>query len=138
MYVCHCHKLGNASSYRQIDPIISKEDLETLFKDCGVVSCIQIRCSRGQAVNKGVAVPTAVRTERDRQYATVEFRDPKAVLNAVKKNGTILKGCQLLVCVQLKGNQLRYSSSMPRYPFRLQISLKSKISCSVSHFSGST
>jgi len=82
-----------------IDPIISKEDLEAFFESCGPVSCIQIRCSRGQAINKGVAVPKSVRTERDRQYATVEFSDSNAVLQAVQKNGKKLKGCRLVVSV---------------------------------------
>lgn len=82
-----------------IDPIIGKEDLEAFFKSCGPVSCIQIRCSRGQAINKGVAVPVGVRTKRDRQYATVEFSDSKAVQKAVQKNGDKLKGCRLVVSV---------------------------------------
>ncbi|KAF8231869.1 hypothetical protein L208DRAFT_36376 [Tricholoma matsutake] len=63
-----------------IDPIIGKEDLEAFFKSCGPVSCIQIRCSRGQAINK-------------------EFSDSKAVQKAVQKNGDKLKGCRLVVSV---------------------------------------
>ena len=97
--MCHHRKLDQTpwSSYRQIDPIIRKEDLEAFFESCGPVSCIQFRCSRGQAINRGIAVPKAVRTVRDRQYATVEFSDSKAVLQAVQKNGEKLKGCRLVV-----------------------------------------
>jgi RNA recognition motif-containing protein len=102
MYACHCRKPDTTSSYQQIDPIITKEDLEAFFTSCGPVACIQVRCSRGQAVNRGVAVPRRVFTSRDRQYATVEFSDSKAVQKAIKKNGSKLKGCPLVVRVQLE------------------------------------
>lgn len=97
MYVGRCRILDKHSRPQQIDPIIRKEDLAAFFKHCGPVACIQVRCSRGQAVNAGVAVPKGLRTGRDRQYATVEFSDSKAVLKAIKKNGSLLKGCPLVV-----------------------------------------
>jgi RNA recognition motif-containing protein len=93
--------LTSPQLYRQIDPIITTKDLEAFFKPCGPVACIQVRCSRGQAVTRNMPVPSNVRTSRDRQYATVEFSDSKAFQKAIKKNGSRLKGCRLVVCVQL-------------------------------------
>lgn len=93
--------LTNPHPYQQIDPIISTKDLEAFFKPCGPVACIQVRCSRGQAITRNMPVPSNVRTSRDRQYATVEFSDSKAVQKAILKNGSRLKGCRLVVCVQL-------------------------------------
>ncbi|KAF8897478.1 hypothetical protein BD779DRAFT_1667452 [Infundibulicybe gibba] len=82
-----------------IDPSISQAQLETLFGQCGTITRIQRRCSRGQAVTFGVAVPAEVRTSRDRQYATVEFLEPKAAWKALKLDGYVMDGYKLVVSV---------------------------------------
>jgi hypothetical protein len=84
-------------SLHQLESSITQELLNSTFSPCGSISRIQIRCSRGQAVTVGVAVPKDVRTARDRQYATIEFKDAKAARNALRLNGKVLDGCQLVV-----------------------------------------
>ena len=45
----------------------------------------------------GVAVPLDALSPRDRQYATVEFRDNKAARKALGLNGIVVDGCSLVV-----------------------------------------
>ncbi|KAK2466163.1 hypothetical protein APHAL10511_001805 [Amanita phalloides] len=82
-----------------IDPSINEHRLEEYFSKCGKVCRIQLRCSRGQAVNIGIAIPEHVRTSRDRQYATVEFRSYREARNALYLNGKRLDGCKLVVSI---------------------------------------
>ena len=81
----------------QIDPSINVQRLEEYFSICGKVRRVQLRCSRGQAINIGIAVPENIRTTRDRQYATVEFKDYRGARNALQLNGKKLDGCKLVV-----------------------------------------
>ncbi|KAF8974284.1 hypothetical protein BDZ97DRAFT_9375 [Flammula alnicola] len=80
-----------------LESSITQARLEAYFKDCGRIRTTIIRCSRGQALTVGVAVPLAVRSARDRMYASMEFYDTKSALNALKYNDTVLDGCQLVV-----------------------------------------
>jgi len=82
-----------------IDPSISERRLHEYFSKCGKVYRIQLRCSRGQAINIGVPVPKNVRTSRDRQYATIEFKDYRGARNALHLNGKELDGCELVVTI---------------------------------------
>lgn len=45
----------------------------------------------------GVAVPLDALSPRDRQYATVQFRDTKAARKALELNGIVVDGCSLVV-----------------------------------------
>ncbi|KAF9462583.1 hypothetical protein BDZ94DRAFT_1309482 [Collybia nuda] len=82
-----------------LESSITREMLYSTFSTCGTILRIQIRCSRGQAITTGVPVPEGVRTLRDRQYATIEFKDAKASTNALRFNGTVLEGCRIMVTV---------------------------------------
>ncbi|KAF8627197.1 hypothetical protein AX15_004514 [Amanita polypyramis BW_CC] len=82
-----------------IDPSINAQRLEEYFSKCGKVCRVQLRCSRGQAINIGIAVPENVRTSRDRQYATVEFKDYRGARKALQLNGKELDGCRLVVSI---------------------------------------
>ncbi|PPQ71781.1 hypothetical protein CVT26_007615 [Gymnopilus dilepis] len=75
---------------------ITQKRLKEFFQDCGKVTRITIRCSRGQGC-VAVAIPEQARTERDRLYATVEFSDSKATRNALAYNGKVLDGCKVIV-----------------------------------------
>ncbi|TFK75972.1 hypothetical protein BDN72DRAFT_874200 [Pluteus cervinus] len=80
----------------QINSGITAELLTTSFEDFGLtVRRVQIRCSVGQAVV--THIPTGTRQALDRQYATVEFYDPKSAKRALHMNGALLDGCTLLV-----------------------------------------
>lgn len=76
---------------------ITRERLEDVFIQCGSIIDTKIRCSRGKAVTMGVAVPLDALSPRDRQYATVEFRDTKAARKALGLNGIVVDGCSLVV-----------------------------------------
>lgn len=52
----------------------------------------------GCAVTGGLNVSAQVRGPRDRRYATIDFFSPIAARKALVMNGTILDGCQLVVC----------------------------------------
>ncbi|KAF8913843.1 hypothetical protein CPB84DRAFT_1757695 [Gymnopilus junonius] len=80
-----------------IESSITQDRLRDFFLPCGQVTRVIVRCSRGQAITAGIAVPLAVRSERDRQYATVEFTDCESAGKALKYHGRVLDGCQLLV-----------------------------------------
>ncbi|PFH51459.1 hypothetical protein AMATHDRAFT_40218 [Amanita thiersii Skay4041] len=84
-----------------LDSSISEKRLEEYFALCGKVTRVQVRCSRGQAVNIGVPVPHDVRTRRDSQYASIEFKDHKAVVRALGLDGTMLDGCKLVVSLSV-------------------------------------
>jgi len=71
--------------------------LENFFKFCGQIKRTIIRCSRGQAILSGLAVPREVLGPRDRQYASIEFIDPQSARKALECNGMVLDGCQLVV-----------------------------------------
>jgi hypothetical protein len=45
----------------------------------------------------GVAIPLEALSPRDRQYATVQFRDTKAARKALELNGIVVDGCSLVV-----------------------------------------
>jgi len=82
-----------------IDPTITERQLQEFFSACGKVCRIQLRCSRGQAITIGVAVPEGIRTNRDRQYASIEFEDYRGARNALRLNGEVLDGCELVVSI---------------------------------------
>lgn len=82
-----------------IDPAIAESRLREYFSTCGQVCRVQLRCSRGQAVSIGVTVPENVRTTRDRQYASIEFQDYRGARNALRLNGSVLDGCELVVTI---------------------------------------
>lgn len=73
--------------------------LENFFKGCGQIKRTIIRCSRGQAVTAGLAVPKEVLGPRDRQYASIEFMDAQSARKALARHGMVLGGCQLVVSV---------------------------------------
>jgi len=76
---------------------ITEERLRTLFAPCGRIFRIGIRCSRGQAVTVGVPVPENMLTSRDRQYASIEFHDLEAAKLALRLNGAIVDGLDIVV-----------------------------------------
>ncbi|GLB33742.1 hypothetical protein LshimejAT787_0106260 [Lyophyllum shimeji] len=80
-----------------LKPSITEERLRALFAPCGPIFRIGIRCSRGQAVTVGVPVPENVLTPRDRQYASIEFHDLEAAKLALRLNGAIVDGLQIVV-----------------------------------------
>jgi len=82
-----------------IDPTITGRRLQDFFSTCGKVCRVQLRCSRGQAITIGVAVPEDIRTKRDRQYASIEFEDYRGARNALRLNGEVLDGCELVVSI---------------------------------------
>lgn len=75
---------------------MNESDLHKLFTRCGTVIRIQIRCSRGGAVTIGQ--PMTRCTDRDLQYATIEFSEEEAVRKALRFHGMALHGTQLVVC----------------------------------------
>lgn len=89
------------SSHYQIESSVSVARLEALFLPCGPIARTQMRCSRGQAITVGLAVPDVVKTERDRQYATIEFKDAGAARKALRFNGRLLDQSRLVVCTFL-------------------------------------
>jgi hypothetical protein len=72
--------------------------LENFFKDCGQIKRTIIRCSRGQAVMSGLAVPKEVLGHRDRQYASIEFSESQSARKALACHGMVLDGSKLVVC----------------------------------------
>ncbi|KAF8165403.1 hypothetical protein B0H34DRAFT_793797 [Crassisporium funariophilum] len=97
----HFRKAGVDPSHvfvGDVEPSITPQQLETFFKTCGTVSKVDIRCSRGQAITVGLAVPLAVRGPRDRQYAIVHFKEPSSARKALALNGSAIDGCKLVVC----------------------------------------
>ncbi|KAF8812383.1 hypothetical protein BYT27DRAFT_7087380 [Phlegmacium glaucopus] len=71
--------------------------LEDFFGHCGQIKQTIIRCSRGQAVMAGLAVPKEVLGPRDRQYASIEFMKPRSARKALACHGMVLNGSQLVV-----------------------------------------
>ncbi|KAH8118459.1 hypothetical protein DFH11DRAFT_673948 [Phellopilus nigrolimitatus] len=64
--------------------------LADMFSICGRIDHVSIRCS---------ADPTnACKRGEGPNYAVVVFRDPLASVRALKKHGTQLNGCSLVVC----------------------------------------
>jgi len=76
---------------------ITNERLESVFAQCGPIVETKIRCSRGKVLTMGVAVPLDSLSPRDRQYATVQFRDTKAARKALGLNGIVVDGFSLVV-----------------------------------------
>ena len=79
----------------QIPPATTEVILNNIFKPCGAIEDICIRCSAGAAVMTGQINPT--RTTRDRQYATIQFTRPRAITKALKLNGTEILGQKIVV-----------------------------------------
>ncbi|KAG5639001.1 hypothetical protein H0H81_007909 [Sphagnurus paluster] len=77
---------------------ITAERLRSLFASCGRIFNVSIRCSRGQAVTVGVPVPEDLLTTRDRQYASVEFCDLEGAKLALRMNGKLVDGLEIVVC----------------------------------------
>lgn len=86
------------SQYVQLQSTITTSILEGFFKDCGQINRTIIRCSRGQAVIAGLAVPQEVLGPRDRQYASIEFTNPQSARKALAYHGMVLDGSKLVVC----------------------------------------
>jgi len=80
-----------------IKPTVNERALHQAFNHCGIITRIQIRCSRGGAVAIGQAVPDHIRTHRDFQYATIEFLNPSAIQKALKLHASELHGTQIIV-----------------------------------------
>ncbi|KDR83803.1 hypothetical protein GALMADRAFT_236194 [Galerina marginata CBS 339.88] len=81
--------VGNLQSH------ITEQRLASFFSDCGHITQVIIRCSQGQPVT--IAVPKDARSDRDLQYATIQFHDPHSVRKAIAYHGKDLDGCQLVV-----------------------------------------
>lgn len=82
----------------QLKSTITTSRLESFFGDCGQIKRTIIRCSRGQAVMAGLALPEEVLGPRDRQYASIEFINPQSARKALAYHGMVLDGCKLVVC----------------------------------------
>jgi len=78
---------------------ITTSRLESFFGDCGQIKRTIIRCSRGQAVIAGLALPKEVQGPRDRQYASIEFLNSQSARKALACHGMVLDGCELVVSV---------------------------------------
>lgn len=76
---------------------ITEARLMGIFAPCGTVHRVEIRCSRGQAITSGIAIPSEVLTKRDRQYASIEFEEPEAARAALRLNGSNIDGCNVVV-----------------------------------------
>ncbi|KAF5364093.1 hypothetical protein D9756_000684 [Leucocoprinus leucothites] len=76
-----------------LKPTITEEQLRARFSPCGPIIQIVIRCSSGQVTKKGLPFGP-----RDMRYATIEFRDSKAYLKALRLNGHLLDGVEMVVC----------------------------------------
>ncbi|KAJ3484506.1 hypothetical protein NLJ89_g11974 [Agrocybe chaxingu] len=85
--------VGNLQSH------ITASDLEKHFQHFGTIQDITIRCSRGQAICSGLALPTAASSENDRQYASIQFKEPKSAIKALSYHGRMLLGCTLAVAL---------------------------------------
>ncbi|CAA7259707.1 unnamed protein product [Cyclocybe aegerita] len=85
--------VGNLQSH------ITPSDLEKHFQHFGIIKDIIIRCSRGQAVPSGLVLPTAASSKNDRQYASIEFKEPKSAIKALSYHGRMLLGCTLAVAL---------------------------------------
>ncbi|KAH9951816.1 hypothetical protein B0H21DRAFT_717715 [Amylocystis lapponica] len=79
-----------------LNPSINEEDLERTFKHCGKITSIIIRTSSGRVaiVKPGQYKPSSA----DRQYATIQFTEPKAAKRAQRLNGTNVNGRRVVVC----------------------------------------
>ncbi|KAF7977651.1 hypothetical protein HWV62_3076 [Athelia sp. TMB] len=82
--------VGNISS------TTTEANLRHVFKPCGTIECITIRCSAGAALAGQV---NAFSTPRDRQYATVLFTRSRSVSKALQLDGTFLQGHKITVCL---------------------------------------
>ncbi|RDB22597.1 hypothetical protein Hypma_010263 [Hypsizygus marmoreus] len=80
-----------------LKPWITKDVLEKEFSHCGEIKQIIFRCSRGRAVTNGFPIAGGPLSPRDRQYATIEFRESKAAYLALSLNGVRIHGCQIVV-----------------------------------------
>lgn len=83
----------------QLEPTITEEQLRDRFSPCGPILRIIIRCSRGQPIK---ALPEGMQPEilfgpRDRKYASIEFSDSRAYLEALQLDGQILDGAKMIV-----------------------------------------
>ncbi|TFK43594.1 hypothetical protein BDQ12DRAFT_718799 [Crucibulum laeve] len=105
---------ANQTVRRGYNPVIYVGNLQThiteaklaafFTQSCGKVVRVILRRSRGQTVPTGATIPAAVRTKRDRLYATVEFQKPEHVRN-VFRDGIwrtnhclwIFEGCKMMV-----------------------------------------
>lgn len=73
---------------------LSRDRLTELFKSCGTIVNIQVRCFGGQAIAPEVG---ALRHTLDRQYASIHFKSPRAVKDALNKHGDECNGHKLYV-----------------------------------------
>ncbi|KAF9482449.1 hypothetical protein BDN70DRAFT_427547 [Pholiota conissans] len=80
-----------------LEATVTVEMLQKHFAGCGRIRRTTLRVSCGQAVNVGVAVPTAVRTTRDHKYASIEFYEPQSTLKALRLHGSLLEGTGIVV-----------------------------------------
>jgi len=77
----------------QLKPTVTEDQLRARFSPCGPILKIVIRCSSGQVTKKDVPFGP-----RDMRYATIEFRDSKAYLCALRLNGHLLDDVEMVVC----------------------------------------
>ncbi|KAF7776208.1 hypothetical protein Agabi119p4_4601 [Agaricus bisporus var. burnettii] len=100
-------------------PTITEQQLRDRFSPCGPIIRIIIRCSRGQPVLAQGLYPDTLFGPRDRKYATIEFRDSNAYLKALKLNGHLLDGAQMIVSVSATDlPEAKEQFTMPTVPIQ--------------------
>jgi RNA recognition motif-containing protein len=105
---------------------VSENELRETFEQCGPVHRIQIRCSKGAAVNVGGHFPGRLST--DRLYATVEYKNPSSAAQALQLNGKSLQGVRVVVrptysgiTCSMSGRPLKVCSDPQDLPERQQL-----------------
>jgi len=94
------HNRRFSEDYRTIyvgnlSPCITKEDLHQKFSSCGPIVDIQLRCSQGSLT--AVAKPSDNSYFSDVHYASILFTQYSSGHNALRLDGSDLRGCQLIV-----------------------------------------